>query len=139
MKSENKIRQPKQERSIETKSKIINAGYKVFSTVGYYGTNTAEIAKVAGVSTGIVYGYFKDKRDILLCVLDIYIDTVTKPIFDVMEGLSVPVDTALLMPTMMEEVIGIHERNQRLHHTLHSLAQKLLLCPRWRTELLKEA
>ncbi len=122
MKSENKIRQPKQERSIETKSKIINAGYKVFSTVGYYGTNTAEIAKVAGVSTGIVYGYFKDKRDILLCVLDIYIDTVTKPIFDVMEGLSVPVDTALLMPTMMEEVIGIHERNQRLHHTLHSLA-----------------
>ena len=122
MKNENKVRQPKQERSIETKSKIINAGYKVFSTVGYYGTNTAEIAKVAGVSTGIVYGYFKDKRDILLCVLDIYIDTVTKPIFDIMEKLAPPVDIASLMPTIMEEVIRIHEDNQRLHHTLHSLA-----------------
>ena len=122
MKNENKIRQPKQERSIETKSKIINAGYKVFSTVGYYGTNTAEIAKVAGVSTGIVYGYFKDKRDILLCVLDIYIDTVTKPIFDIMEKLTPPVDISSLMPIIMEKVIGIHEDNQRLHHTLHSLA-----------------
>ena len=28
--------------------------------------NTAEIAKSAGVSTGIVYQYFRDKYDILL-------------------------------------------------------------------------
>ena len=122
MKETTKVRQPKQERSIETKNKIIQAGYKVFSTVGYYGTNTAEIAKVAGVSTGIVYGYFKDKRDILLCVLDIYINTVTQPIFGVMDKLSGTVDMASLMPVMIDEVIKIHEENERLHHTLHSLA-----------------
>ena len=69
----NTIRQPRQERSIEKKNKIINAGYELFSEVGYYGTNTAEIAKRAGVSTGIVYGYFQDKRDILISVLEIYI------------------------------------------------------------------
>ena len=60
----NQIRQPKQSRSVETKNRIITAGYQLFSEVGYYGTNTAEIAKKAGVSTGIVYGYFKDKKDI---------------------------------------------------------------------------
>ena len=63
------VRTPRQERSIAKKKKIIEAGYELFSKVGYYATNTAEIAKHAGVSTGIVYGYFKDKRDILLDVL----------------------------------------------------------------------
>jgi len=122
MKTTSKIREPKQERSIETKNKIIHAGYKVFSTVGYYGTNTAEIAKVAGVSTGIVYGYFKDKRDILLCVLDIYIDAVTKPVFEIMDGLSAPPDYYSLVPAVVDAVVRMHEENERLHHTLHSLA-----------------
>ena len=57
------IREPQQERSIEKKNRIIEAGYELFSEISYYGTNTQEIAKRAGVSTGIVYGYFKDKRD----------------------------------------------------------------------------
>ena len=71
------IRQPKQERAIEKKKKIIDAGYKLFSEQGYFGCTTPEIAKMAGVSTGIVYGYFNDKHDILLCVLDIYIKEVS--------------------------------------------------------------
>ena len=77
----NEVRQPQQERSIEKKNKIIEAGYQLFSEVGYYGTNTVEIAKRAGVSTGIVYGYFQDKRDILICVLEIYINKVFAPYF----------------------------------------------------------
>ena len=75
----NIVREPRQTRSIEKKNKIIEAGYELFSEVGYYGTNTAEIAKRAGVSTGIVYGYFQDKRDILICVLEIYINNVFDP------------------------------------------------------------
>ena len=122
MSTMNKIREPKQERSIETKNKIINAGLEVFASVGYYGTNTAEIARVAGVSTGIVYGYFHDKRDILLCVLDIYIQKVTRPIVEIMEGLSAPVDIKDLSEKLVTEVIGIHEDNARLHNTLHALA-----------------
>ena len=43
----NEVREPRQERSIEKKNKIITAGYELFSEVGYYGTNTAEIAKKA--------------------------------------------------------------------------------------------
>ena len=68
-----KIRQPQLERSIEKKNKIIEAAYEIFSEVGYYAANTPEIAKKAGVSTGIIYGYFKNKRDILSYVLKIYI------------------------------------------------------------------
>ena len=122
MMTKTKVRTPKQERSIETKNKIIAAGYKVFSTVGYYGTNTAEIAKVAGVSTGIVYGYFEDKRDILMCVLEIYLKDVTDPIFNIMSRAEAPIDYRLLVKNVTDEVIKIHKDNDRLHNTLHSLA-----------------
>ena len=43
----NDIRQPQQERSIEKKNRIIQAGYELFSEIGYYGTNTVEIAERA--------------------------------------------------------------------------------------------
>ena len=122
MATNGKIREPKQERSIETKKKIINAGYEVFSSVGFYGTNTAEIAKAAGVSTGIVYGYFKDKRDILLCVLDIYIDNVTEPLYSLLADFTLPIGIEELAPAVVDEVIKIHENNSRIHNTLHSLA-----------------
>lgn len=62
----NDIREPKQKRSIEKKEKIVDAGWKLITKNGYYNTNTAEIATEAGVSTGIVYQYFKDKHDILI-------------------------------------------------------------------------
>ena len=51
--SENEIREPIQKRSIEKKEKIIQAGFELICDKGYYNTNTAEIAKSAGVSTGI--------------------------------------------------------------------------------------
>ena len=65
---EKSIRQPKQQRSIDKKERIIKAAYELFSENGYHGTVTSDIAKRAGVSTGIVYGYFADKRDILFYV-----------------------------------------------------------------------
>ena len=45
----NEVRIPKQKRSIEKKDAIIKASYTLFCEKGYYKTNTAEIAKMAGV------------------------------------------------------------------------------------------
>ncbi len=118
----NQIRQPKQERSIETKNKIILAGYKLFSEVGYYGTNTAEIAKEAGVSTGIVYGYFRDKRDILISVLAIYIEKVFEPLLKLFEKVKAPLNLKEFILNVIEEVIKIHKKNRKMHETLTALS-----------------
>ncbi len=118
----NEIRQPKQNRSVETKNKIIEAGYSLFSEVGYYGTNTKEIAKRAGVSTGIVYGYFQDKRDILISALNIYIERVFEPILKLMDTLTYPVDFKALAPKVIDVVIKTHKKHSKMHETLHSLA-----------------
>ncbi len=73
------IREPIQKRSIEKKEKIIHAGFELICEKGYYNTNTAEIAKVAGVSTGIVYQYFKDKHDILIEGIRLYANSLFYP------------------------------------------------------------
>ncbi len=117
----NAIREPRQKRSIEKKNKIIEASYKLFSEVGYYGTNTAEIAKCAGVSTGIVYGYFQDKRDILISVLDIYIRNVFDPILKILDNLRAPLNFELLVPQIVDAVIKTHKKNAKIHEALHSL------------------
>ncbi len=116
------VRKPQQERSIEKKNKIIEAGYELFSEVGYYGTNTAEIAKRAGVSTGIVYGYFQDKRDILICVLEIYINKVFEPILKAFDKLIAPVDFEKIIPQTIDLTIKTHKKHAKMHEVLHSLA-----------------
>ena len=86
------VREPQQKRSIDKKNRIIEAGYELFAKDGYFNTNTSEIAKKAGVSTGIVYGYFHDKRDILIEVLDIYVDNMFYPVFEMFDKITAPVD-----------------------------------------------
>jgi AcrR family transcriptional regulator len=56
----------KQPRAERTYGAILDAAARVFPRLGYDGTQTPDIAKEAGVSTGAVYRYFEDKRQIFL-------------------------------------------------------------------------
>lgn len=116
------VREPKQERSIETKGKIVQAGYELFSEVGYYSTNTVQIAKRAGVSTGIIYGYFNDKHDILLDVLEIHIKNSFLPILELMDRLSAPINYYDLAKNVLDIAINLHRNHAKIHETLHSLS-----------------
>lgn len=116
------VREPKQERSIEKKNRIVQAGFELFSQVGYYNTNTAEIAKRAGVSTGIVYGYFKDKRDILLDVLEIYVKEAFAPVLDMINNLTAPVNFKDTIGHVLDSAINIHKKYANIHEALHSLS-----------------
>ena len=60
------IREPIKKSSIEKKNKIIEKGFELMCTKGYHNVTCVDIAKYAGVSTGIIYQYFKDKRDIFI-------------------------------------------------------------------------
>lgn len=80
------VREPQQARSIDKKKRILQSGLEVFCEKGYYNTNTTEIAKRAGVSTGIIYGYFMNKKDILLQVLDMYFEHLYEPVKNYIES-----------------------------------------------------
>lgn len=107
------VRTPQQERAIEKKNKIVHAGYELFSEVGYYSTNTAQIAKRAGVSTGIVYGYFKDKHDILLEVLSIHLNNSFSPIFELIDGLCAPINYYTLAKNVLDIAINLHKKARK--------------------------
>ncbi len=121
---EKQVRTPKQQRSIETKARIIDSGYKLFAEMGYFNTNTAEIAKHAGVSTGIVYGYFRNKRDILLEVLDVYVRDVFTPVLEKFINLETPLNFEKLLIDVIDETVRIHNENANIHEALHSLTSQ---------------
>ena len=73
----NDVREPVQKRSIEKKKKILNDGFALFCEKGYYKTNTIEIAKRAGISTGALYSYFKDKKQIYIAAFHDYLEDIS--------------------------------------------------------------
>jgi AcrR family transcriptional regulator len=64
------VRVPQQARSRRTRKRIVEAAMLAFEEGGYDETTTAVIAKRAGIAVGTLYGYFENKRDILLEVVD---------------------------------------------------------------------
>lgn len=60
---------PKQERSRETFEVILKATTRILSKEGAEGLNTNLIAKVAGVSVGSLYQYFRNKESIMQTLL----------------------------------------------------------------------
>ena len=115
------VRNPQQVRSIEKKNRIIEAGYTLFARDGYYNTNTAEIAKEAGVSTGIVYGYFRDKRDILIEVLHLYTKKVFDPIYNMLDKIQAPINFEFILSHAIDAVVEMHRKNASIHASLHAL------------------
>ena len=49
----------------ESINKILMAAMELFATDGYPGTSVNAIAKMAGVSKGLIYNYFESKEDIV--------------------------------------------------------------------------
>lgn len=72
MKTNEKLRIPKQLRSKETKNKIMKAAIRLFSEKGYNNTSSNEIAIKSEVSIGSFYAYFKDKKQLFLEVFEDY-------------------------------------------------------------------
>src|SRR5215471_1649539 len=54
----------------ETRGRLLSAAADLFNREGFYRTDSNEIAKAAGYSTGVFYKHFKDKREIFLAAYE---------------------------------------------------------------------
>ncbi len=118
--SETEIREPIQKRSIETKDRIIEAGFELICNDGYHNTNTSKIAKKAGVSTGIVYQYFKDKRSIFLAALEEYGDDVFFPMLKNNNDFKID-DFDKVMKDMIKKHIDEHKISKIAHEEITAM------------------
>lgn len=116
------IREPRKVNSIEKKRKLIEAGLQIFGEKGYYNTTTVEIAKLAGVSTGIVYSYFKDKKDILLHALRLYFERVFRPMEELLKAAKPPLDIQKTTREFIRVAIESHEKNFTPHEEMLAMS-----------------
>ena len=120
--SEYEIREPIQKRSIEKKEKIIESGFELICEKGYYNTNTAEIAKNAGVSTGIVYQYFKGKHDIFIEALKKYADNIFYPMINITSKEFNKNDLNKIIRKMINNFVQNHRLSQSAHEEIMAMA-----------------
>lgn len=72
-----KTRTPLQDRSRETRDKLVQAGLRLFREKGYSAINTKDIAQEAGVAIGSFYVYFQDKTEVFREVMEIFLQEVS--------------------------------------------------------------
>ncbi|WP_374625223.1 TetR/AcrR family transcriptional regulator [Devosia sp.] len=74
------------------RGQIVPAAVALFSERGYYRTTIQDIARRAGVSTGLIYQYAQTKEDILLLSLINVMETYKQAIPDAAKGRNDPLD-----------------------------------------------
>ncbi len=79
-KAQTNIRPALQERSREKRDRLIRAGLRVFARCGYDQTRMVDVAAEAGVSVGVLYQRFKDKRAFFEVIVDTLAETLEREV-----------------------------------------------------------
>ena len=115
-------RMPIQKRSIEKRDRIIKLGFELMCNNGYFNTNTNDIAKYADVSTGIVYQYFNDKKEIFIEGFKEYSNSIMFPILDIIKNNKISFDNVeKLLDTMLDLFIKKHTLSKKAHEEMIAL------------------
>lgn len=117
------VREPIKKSSIEKKNRIIKMGFELMCDKGYYNVTCVDIAKYAGVSTGIIYQYFNDKRDIFLAGVRNYSNSVMFPMNKVLD--TVCFDVARLddlISLMIDKFTFSHTMSKSAHAQLSAMS-----------------
>ena len=117
------VRMPTQKRSIEKRNKIIEKGFELMCEKGFYNTTTTDIAEYAGVSTGIIYQYFNDKKDIFLEGVKNYSTNIMYPMVNILETGKFNIkDLNSILKYMMDKFINSHTISKKAHEELMAMS-----------------
>lgn len=106
------VREPVKKTSIATKQKIIEKGFELICKEGYHHINCADIAKFAGVSTGSIYQYFSNKKDILTAGMNEYLTKIMFPMINTRKKITNKEE-------LIDEIIKFSIKNHKkykIHH-----------------------
>ncbi len=128
------------EQVIQRKWQIMSISLEQFIKKGYYGTSTREIAQIAGISSGLMFHYFKNKENLYHSLIEIgtekmmldmkkaeenpklYLETVVETILEQLQSndffarMFVFIDDA-------QHTSGIPEESAKLLHEVNTLCQ----------------
>ena len=110
------LRIPTQKRSIEKKEKIVEKGFQLMCEKGFFNVTTPDIAKYAGVSTGIIYQYFKDKKDIFIEGTRKYANEIMFPIYSLIDGKNMNKED---LPQFFKELLKTNKEKHAIDKKAH--------------------
>jgi len=97
------------------RNQLTRAAYKVVSRKGYYNFTVRDIAKEAGLSTGLVHYYFKNKDDLLVSVLRVMNESLSSYLAKALEKIDDPEEKIIIF---MDEAFHLVEREKEYFHVL---------------------
>ena len=114
---------PTQKRSIEKRTKIIEKGFELMCNKGYHKVNTSDIADYAGVSTGIIYQYFNDKKEIFIEGIKIYSDNIMFPMLEIIDNENIKIDNLEeLLNKLVDKYIETHTATKLAHEEMMAMS-----------------
>ncbi len=117
------IREPVKKQAVEKKNKITQKGFELMCEKGYYNVSCIDIAKYAGVSTGIIYQYFTDKKDIFIAGVKEYSNSIMFPMLNVLESKPIKKENfSELINAMIDNFIKVHKMSKKAHEQLMAMA-----------------
>ena len=87
----------------EKRSTIIAAATKIFAEKGYQYATISEVAKEAGMSTGLLYSYFKNKLDLLLSVVLLFWQNINQTNQEKLTSMRDPFDKLVVVLHNIED------------------------------------
>ena len=116
------VRIPTQKRGIDKKNKIIEDGFKIICENGYYNITTNDIAHEAGVSVGIIYQYFNDKKEIFIDGIKNYSKKILFPMSDILDSTKFDSNNLKeLLSKMIDDFVRAHTISKKAHQEIVSL------------------
>lgn len=117
------VRIPTQKRSIEKRNRIIEKGFELMCEKGYFNVSTPDIAKASNVSTGIIYQYFTDKKDIFIEGVKNYSNSIMFPMHTVLENEDLKINNIeTVVKKMIEAYIKSHTISKKAHEELMAMS-----------------
>jgi AcrR family transcriptional regulator len=115
------------------RSKILDAATKIFAEKGYQYATISDIAKEAGISTGLLYSYFKNKLDLLLSVVFLFWQNINRLNHEKLAAMRNPFDKLVVVLHNIEDLLINEERalyiikvlNEALPHIVMIKEKKL--------------
>ena len=117
------VREPIKKNSIAKKNKIIADGFELICNKGYHNVSCVDIAKYCGVSTGIIYQYFKDKRDIFIKGVQLYSDKIMFPLIETVKNQKINKNTIEdIIREIIKKTIDQSTMTKKAHQELMSMS-----------------
>ena len=114
---------PTQKRSIEKRNKIIEKGFELMCEKGYHKTNTLEIAEYTNVSTGIIYQYFNDKKEIFIEGVKNYSDSIMFPLLEIIDNNTIKIDNLeKMLNELIDKFISAHTISKKAHEEMMAMS-----------------